>query len=457
MGDQCTLRLVRELRQVERSEQLAFTISYEENNIRDIQALIVGPPGTPYELGFYEFSIKIPPDYPANPPVVKIRTTNKGRTRFGPNLYANGKVDLGVSLSKSTMNVTEHGDSTWHGSRGEQWSPAQGLESVLLSIQSLLSANPYTLEPGFEDTERTNDTENMEIYKSKIRHENLRLAVITPLEQAIQTSPPRRRMPPTDGPSPSQGEDSDAEAEPDFSTYSSFQDFCKRRFLWYFEFYQNAIEKAIADEPRRQGTPFVQMPFEGQGNSMTGEWNYVDLKARLLAVRDQLLEETRCWLVEGLALVEEDAGIAVKLRGQREQIAAELSTNPQIIDLSLVDDNPFAWRLTYVGRNESRLEGGIIKIKIYISPRHPEEQPRAFVETPLYHIRVSKLGVLMYLPSQAEEMGHHIEGIISTLEDDNPPYNPLMTVNPEASGLCWGSELDRRVYRRKLRASLEES
>ncbi|KUM64249.1 hypothetical protein ACN42_g2828 [Penicillium freii] len=60
MGDQCTLRLVRELRQVERSEQLAFTVRYEESNIRDIQALIMGPPGTPYELGFYEFSIKIP-------------------------------------------------------------------------------------------------------------------------------------------------------------------------------------------------------------------------------------------------------------------------------------------------------------------------------------------------------------------------------------------------------------
>lgn len=34
------------------------------------------------------------PDYPANPPTVKIKTTNKGRTRFGPNLYANGKVCL---------------------------------------------------------------------------------------------------------------------------------------------------------------------------------------------------------------------------------------------------------------------------------------------------------------------------------------------------------------------------
>ncbi|KAJ5858225.1 hypothetical protein N7455_009119 [Penicillium solitum] len=444
MGDQCTLRLVRELRQVERSEQLAFTVRYEESNIRDIQALIIGPPGTPYELGFYEFSIKIPSDYPANPPIVKIRTTNRGRTRFGPNLYANGKVCLSIL-------------GTWHGSRGEQWSPAQGLESVMLSIQSLLSSNPYTLEPGFEGDDRANDTENMEIYKSKIRHENLRLAVITPLEQAFQTSSPRRVAVRVCHESSTE-EDSDIELEPEAGllAQSKFHDFCKRRFLWYLEFYQNAIEKGIADEARRQGTPFIQMPFEGYGNTMSGEWNYIDLQPRLLALRDRLMEETHNWPVEGLALVKEDAGIAVKLAGQHEQIAAEMNSCPQVIDLSLVDDNPFVWRLTYVGRNESRLEGGIIKIKIYISPRHPEEQPRVFVESPLYHIRVSKLGVLMYLPSHAEEIGQHIEGIINTLEDDNPPYNPLMTVNPEASALCWGSETDRRLYRRKLRTSLEE-
>lgn len=199
------------------------------------------------------------------------------------------------------------------------------------------------------------------------------------------------------------------------------------------------------------------MPFEGYGNSMGGEWNYIALQARLLAVRDQVMEETNRWAIEGLTLVKEDAGIAVKLRGRHEQIAAEMNSSPQVIDLSLVDDNPFVWRLTYVGRNESKLEGGIIKIKIHISPRHPEEQPRVFIEPPLYHICVSQMGVLMYLPSHAEEIGQHIDGIINTLEEDNPPYNPLMTVNPEATALCWGSELDRRLYRRKLRASLEDS
>lgn len=33
-----------------------MTVSYEEDNIREIKALLVGPPGTPYGLGFYRVS-----------------------------------------------------------------------------------------------------------------------------------------------------------------------------------------------------------------------------------------------------------------------------------------------------------------------------------------------------------------------------------------------------------------
>ncbi|KAJ5765977.1 uncharacterized protein N7511_003593 [Penicillium nucicola] len=456
MADQCSLRLVRELAQFERSEQLgmrdtsvstsgaditiAFTVAYDENNTRDIQALIIGPPGTPYELGFYEFAIRIPSgekapisltelDYPASPPTVRLKTTNQGRTRFGPNLYANGKVCL-----------------TWPGDRGEEWSPAQGLESVLLSIQSLLSSNPYILEPGFDS--RGADTENIEAYKSKIRHENLRLAVLDPLEKALQCPAlawQRRAQRTGDGQASDQ------------STLSAFGDFCKQRFLWYLDLYNNVIEKGIVDDARRHETPFIQMPFESSSNGMHGTWDYTKLKTRLESIQEQLMEETHKWPIEGLTLTKEDAGIAVKLLGQHEQIVAEMKSRTQVMDLSLVDGNPFVWRLTYAGRTESRLEGGIIKIKIFISPRHPLEQPRVFVESPLYHIRVSKTGVMIYLPARADEIRHHIDGIINALEEDSPPYNPLMTVNPEASSQCWGTEVERRLYRRKLRASLEAS
>jgi len=59
--------------------------------------------------------------------------------------------------------------STWRGERGEEWSSAQGLESILISIQSLMSGNPYENEPGFEDAKTDYDKKNQEAYVAKVR------------------------------------------------------------------------------------------------------------------------------------------------------------------------------------------------------------------------------------------------------------------------------------------------
>lgn len=57
---------------------------------------------------------------------------------------------------------------TWRGERGEEWSAAQGLESILLSIQSLMSSNPYENEPGFEDANEPTDKKNQKEYVQKV-------------------------------------------------------------------------------------------------------------------------------------------------------------------------------------------------------------------------------------------------------------------------------------------------
>ncbi|KAH9375391.1 hypothetical protein HPB48_017181 [Haemaphysalis longicornis] len=63
---------------------------------RAIHALIVGPRSTPYEGGLFHFLLKCPPDYPIRPPRVRLMTTDGGAVRFGPNLYADGKVCLSI-------------------------------------------------------------------------------------------------------------------------------------------------------------------------------------------------------------------------------------------------------------------------------------------------------------------------------------------------------------------------
>lgn len=57
---------------------------------------------------------------------------------------------------------------TWRGERGEEWSSAQGLESILISIQSLMSSNPYENEPGFEDAKTDLDKKNITNYVAKV-------------------------------------------------------------------------------------------------------------------------------------------------------------------------------------------------------------------------------------------------------------------------------------------------
>ena len=132
---------------------------FDEADISVGTALIIGPPDTPYEGGFYFFSVKFPPNYPFDPPAMSTLTQD-GFTRFNPNMYREGKVCL------SLLN-------TWH--VGDKWSGCQTLTSILLSIlTSVLVAKPLLNEPGFELREMTAQSD---IYNRMILHANLQTAV----------------------------------------------------------------------------------------------------------------------------------------------------------------------------------------------------------------------------------------------------------------------------------------
>jgi ubiquitin-conjugating enzyme E2 Z len=133
----------------------------DDADITDIKALIIGPPNTPYENGFYLFNIKFPTDYPFNPPKVKFVTYESG-VRFNPNLYTNGKVCLSIL-------------GTWS---GPGWTTCLNLNTVLLSIQSLLNDNPIVNEPGFEK-ETGAKSKN---YSSIVNYFNIKTATIKMLE-----------------------------------------------------------------------------------------------------------------------------------------------------------------------------------------------------------------------------------------------------------------------------------
>ena len=70
-------RILADIKNVKKNEDLekcGIHVKFNEENIYNAQALILGPSDTPYEKGFYLFDINFPSDYPMEPPKVKFCT-----------------------------------------------------------------------------------------------------------------------------------------------------------------------------------------------------------------------------------------------------------------------------------------------------------------------------------------------------------------------------------------------
>ncbi|KAI9838636.1 MAG: hypothetical protein M1819_004950 [Sarea resinae] len=440
MSNQSIIRITRELGEIQKASDLSLAVACRDVDVRNVKALIIGPPETPYEFGFFEFSMKFGKEYPGRAPAVTALTTNGGRCRFNPNIYAQGKVCLSIL-------------GTWRGERGEEWSSAQGLESILISIQSLMSQNPYENEPGFEDSKSECDKKNIQDYIAKIRHETLRISIIQRLEDYLgimsdgTVEPPALYDP---------DHDHEMQMEEDQISFEPFKDLCKRKFLWYYDSYLLTI--AEAKTKVTEGQAFVKMPFEGSGNSMEGKFLYPELERRLKFIREVLDRETGSWASQGLLAVEKESGIAHLFQRQFEQTVEHYKRNNSVaLVIDLEDKNPFVWELTYFGQPMTNLDGGLFKIRMCVSPRFPEEQPRVKFETPIFHHRVSKDGVLCYFPARTDDIKSHVEAIIEAIEEESPPYDPRTMVHPEAAKLFWGSTEDKKKYNRLLRRSVQRS
>jgi ubiquitin-conjugating enzyme E2 Z len=107
----------------------------------------------------------------------------------------------------------------------------------------------------------------------------------------------------------------------------------------------------------------------------------------------------------------------------------------------------------------TNFDGGLFRIKMHISPRFPEEQPRVRFETKIFHHHIATDGTVCYTPDplKKEDLKSHVEAIIGLLEEDDPAYDPRKTVNPEASRMYWGKAEDKKLYSRKLRRSVQDS
>ncbi|KAL6123730.1 PREDICTED: ubiquitin-conjugating enzyme E2 7-like [Fragaria vesca subsp. vesca] len=100
----------------------------DEGNIFEWNVTIIGPPDTLYDGGFFNAIMSFPSDYPNNPPTVRFTSEI-----WHPNVYSDGKVCISILHPPGD-------DPNGYELASERWNPVHTVESIMLSIISMLSS-----------------------------------------------------------------------------------------------------------------------------------------------------------------------------------------------------------------------------------------------------------------------------------------------------------------------------
>lgn len=103
----------RQVHSLAQEKMEGITVCINEDDMTDIQAVIDGPPGTPYQGGQFRVKLVLSKDFPASPPKGFFLTKI-----FHPNVGGNGEICVNT-LKKD-------------------WKPDLGIKHILLTIKCLL-------------------------------------------------------------------------------------------------------------------------------------------------------------------------------------------------------------------------------------------------------------------------------------------------------------------------------
>jgi len=153
-----TLILRRQLTELTKHPVEGFSAGLvDDNNLFEWEILIIGPPDTLYEGGFFKARLSFPQEFPIQPPKMRFITP-----MWHPNIYADGGVCISILHAPGD-------DQYGYEDAGERWLPVHSIESILLSVISLLSSDkPNTDSPANVDAAKQ-VREDFPTYKKKVR------------------------------------------------------------------------------------------------------------------------------------------------------------------------------------------------------------------------------------------------------------------------------------------------
>lgn len=145
-------RLMIELKDIKKDINHLYSVSPSDNNILLWKFIIIGPPDTFYEGGLFSGSIIFKDDYPSRPPKVIFDKI------IHPNIYKSGHVCISM--------LHEGYDSFGYEEDIERWLPTHGINTIMISIISMLSSPNFESPANVEASKLCK--EQPEIYKKKI-------------------------------------------------------------------------------------------------------------------------------------------------------------------------------------------------------------------------------------------------------------------------------------------------
>jgi ubiquitin-conjugating enzyme E2 Z len=379
-----------------------------------IDALIIGPPDTPYSFGFFRFDMQFPATYPNTPPKVLITTTNGGRSRFNPNLYAGGKVCLSIL-------------GTWSGESEDEWRSSYSINYILSAIQSLImTAKPYHNEPGYEEGGEHGNPDEVSGYSDKITHEVLRIAVCGMVEDAI------------------------------LGRNEPWNEVIKHQFLLWFDTYLSRAEHELSRG--LEGQEFPQLPFEYDGNTAAGKYNYTNIITRLKDLKSRIERETEEWKEKGKIFTKKETGWKYyQLMEEAEKFKSGKVTLEGVSAAPVEDDNLYHWQASIFGPDGSPWEGGFYNVDIIFSEE--EAPPRVRFLTEVFHPHVTSDGIPFYMITQTRrDLVATILNAIIKLLKANPNPSPATWANSQAAKMYFSNDEDvKKEYRKRVARLVRKS